>query len=376
MLNTRSQKALQWLCAAAFAGALYADSTKPGPDSLLLVDGEKLIGHFKQSVGNSVVFQSDLAGTITVDWSKVKELHSAENVAVIEKGIKLKRHPDQSHIPQGQVSVADNTVALVEPGPRTISIPIDQIEDVVDQESFQKAVLEKQRLYQGWVGSATAGVGLVKATQSSQTYTSSIALQRTVPAAGWINPSSRTILNFTSSYGELTQPGSPTLKTSIFHGQGEEDEYFSPRTYAFESANLDHDYSQGLHLQQTYGGGVGLTLLKDSAGQLDLRGEVTYVKQEFFAASQNQNLLGSIFSEAYDHKFEKGMTFHEQVQISPAWTNTHASSANGALSLSMPVFKRLSFTVGSSDTFLEDPSPGFRKNSLQFSTGVTYTLPK
>ena len=41
----------------------------------------------------------------------------------------------------------------------------------------------------------------------------------------------------------------------------------------------------------------------------------------------------------------------------------------------MPVYKRLSFTVGTIDTFLNDPPPGFKKNSFQFTTGVTYALP-
>jgi hypothetical protein len=376
MLITRSQTALTLLCTAAFAGALQAQSKPPGTDILVLTDGEKLIGHFKESIGDSVVFESDLAGKVKVDWSKVKELHTTENFAVLKKGIKLGRHPDESAIPQGKLSVSDNTVAVAAPGPQTVNVPVNQIQDVVDQAAFNRAVLQKQRFYEDWTGTTTFGVSLVKATQSSQTYTSSIALERTVPAGEWINPRYRTILNFTSSYGELTQPGSPTLKTSIFHGQGEQDEYFSPRAYGFESANFDHDYSQGLNLQQTYGGGVGLTLLKTDEGALDVRAEVTYVKQQFFAASQDQNLLGSVFSEAYNRKWKSGITFHELVQISPAWTNTHASSANGALSLSIPVFKRLGFTVGSSDTFLEDPSPGFRKNSFQFTTGMTYALGK
>ena len=40
----------------------------------------------------------------------------------------------------------------------------------------------------------------------------------------------------------------------------------------------------------------------------------------------------------------------------------------------MPFYKRLNLTAGTIDTFLNDPPPGFKKNSFQFSTGVTYTL--
>ena len=40
----------------------------------------------------------------------------------------------------------------------------------------------------------------------------------------------------------------------------------------------------------------------------------------------------------------------------------------------MPVFKRLSLTVTTTDNFLNDPSAGYKKNSFQFVTGASYTL--
>jgi hypothetical protein len=39
------------------------------------------------------------------------------------------------------------------------------------------------------------------------------------------------------------------------------------------------------------------------------------------------------------------------------------------------VYKRLSLAVSTLDTFLNNPPPGFKKNSFQFTTGLTYTLP-
>ena len=40
----------------------------------------------------------------------------------------------------------------------------------------------------------------------------------------------------------------------------------------------------------------------------------------------------------------------------------------------MPVFKRLSVAISALDMFLNDPPPGFKKNSFQFTTGITYSL--
>ena len=64
---------------AAFLLAALASAqtpAKPEPDTLILNDGEKLIGHLVRSTGSSVRFRSDVLGELTVDWSKIQELHA------------------------------------------------------------------------------------------------------------------------------------------------------------------------------------------------------------------------------------------------------------------------------------------------------------
>src|SRR5215472_17302548 len=73
----------------------------PQPDVLLFVDGERLIGRFLRSNGNSLTFHSDVAGDITVDWAKVQELHTSQRFAVIEKNVRLRRNESDGAIPQG-----------------------------------------------------------------------------------------------------------------------------------------------------------------------------------------------------------------------------------------------------------------------------------
>jgi hypothetical protein len=69
-----------------------------------------------------------------------------------------------------------------------------------------------------------------------------------------------------------------------------------------------------------------------------------------------------------------GLLFDEQLSVTPAWNNTKAYSAVGSAGLTLPVYKRLSVALSSIDTFLNDPPPGFKKNSFQFTTGIAYTL--
>jgi hypothetical protein len=82
------------------------------PDELILNDGEKLIGHLEKSSGSTITFKSDIFGELSVDWSKVKELHSSQKFAVIPKNVKLKNRPDASSVPVGTVSVEDQKIQV------------------------------------------------------------------------------------------------------------------------------------------------------------------------------------------------------------------------------------------------------------------------
>src|SRR5580692_12723494 len=146
---------------------------KPEPDVLIFNDGEKLIGHLVRATGATVTFKSDMAGEVTVDWSKVKELRSSQQFAVIPKDVKITRHPDTSKIPQGTVSMEGQKLEVQPAGggaPLTVSVA--GTEHVIDEPGFT-AALESRGFLQGWKGSVTGGVSLVEATQTSQTFTGS-----------------------------------------------------------------------------------------------------------------------------------------------------------------------------------------------------------
>ncbi len=357
---------------AAFAlTALAADP----PDSLTLTDGEKLTGKFVRAAGGSVVFHSDVVGDVTVPWAKVKELTASGRFAVIPKGFRFHRHETDGRIPIGTLSVADQKIQVTPmPGQPAQTFATDMTGFVVSESEYQ-AAQKNMSFFEAWKGSLTGGVALVDATQTSETFTSAVHLNRAVPTQAWLSARRRTLINFTSSYGKITQPNTPEVKTNLLHFDGEEDEYFSARGYFLGQAGFDHNYSQGLNLQQTYSGGAGWSVIKNDTQTFDLKATVSYIRQSFTVGSNDKNLVGSIFNETYHRKLPLGIVFDEQITFIPAWNNTNAYSANGGAGITMALYKRLSLNVSMLDTFLNDPPTGFKKNSFQFTTGVTYTLP-
>ncbi len=68
------------------------------------------------------------------------------------------------------------------------------------------------------------------------------------------------------------------------------------------------------------------------------------------------------------------MVLTQGVLYDPAWNNTRAYSAQAMLGLAAPISKKFSLSINIVDGFLNNPPPTFKKNSFQFTTGLTYAL--
>ena len=349
--------------------------TTPGPDLLVLTSGERLTGHLQEARNGKVNFVSDALGKISVEWGKVQELHPTQRFAVIRKDVNLTSNFDVNTIPQGTIAVAGQMITIT-PGsgrpPQTIAVT--DVSDVVEQQVFLNAVQRPPGILQAWTGTATLGAALVESTQNSVSLATSVSLVRSVPAQDWLPPRNRTTADFSSSYGRLSQPATPVVKTSIFHADAERDEYFKDNVFALANVAFDHSFSQGLDLQQIYGLGVGWTAVKNATQNLNLQGSLSYARQSFLVANQDRNLIGSVFLEDFTQKLLGSATISQKLAINPAWNLTRAYSGNASVVFAIPLYKEFSFSTSVVDAFLNDPPPGFKKNSFQFTTALGYTF--
>jgi hypothetical protein len=356
---------------------------KPAPDVVIFTNGDQLTGKLEHGAGNSIVFKSDMAGEITIPLDKVKELHASGNFAVLRKDQPTKSLAAARAIHPGVVSYANGNLTITQPSASQV-VPEAQIANIIDQATFAKET-GKSTFRDGWNGNINGGATIVRSTDYGETLTAGIALVRAMPQVSFLPARNRTTFDLQETYGKLTSPVIPQTTpptppavtvTSIFHADAERDEYFSPRVYALAQTAFDHNYSQGVKLQQLFGGGIGWTAAKSDKQQLDLKGTVQYEEQTYLASSgtPNQNIIGSTLSEAYHRNLPRKLVFTESISALPAWNNTRDYSANGSVGLAMPVFKRLSLNVTTTDNFLNDPAVGYNKNSYQFVTAISYSL--
>jgi hypothetical protein len=377
---SHSAKLLVLLFAIASIAFAQDAAKKPEPDVIVFSNGDQLTGTVERGSGDSVVFKSEMAGEITVPFAKIKELRAHGQFALLRKDTKT----PVTNVQEGTVGYSDSKVTLSSSTGTIESVEPKNVDFIIDKPTYDKQVIGHVPLWGGWHGTVTGGATFVRSTQNGSTFTASAALVRAIPLVTYLPPKSRSIVDFTETYGKLTQPVIPqtdppspdtVIKTNIFAAGFEQDEYISPRFYGLGHVNFNHDYSQGLDLQQVYGGGFGWTVIQQPKQELDLKADIHYEKQSFEVASSDQNLIGSTISEIYHRNLPKGIVFNENADALPAFNNSNAYSADATAGIVLPVYKRLGANFTSTDNFLNNPAPGFKKNSFQFVLGVTYTLP-
>jgi hypothetical protein len=361
----------------------------PGPDVLVLSNGDTLHGKLVSESGGKVTFHSDPLGDVSLDWDKIKELHANGSYAVIDKKVKIHGKKTAGAIPTGPIEVADKAITVhTESGAAPTPIPVGDAPFILDKATLDKELYHQPGFLTGWNGAATAGAAIVAATENQYTFSGGVGLVRVVPTVSWLTTRDRTSIDFTGSFGKITQPAytDPTTgivvpavvtKSAIYHGDAERDEYFSARFFALAQTAFDHNFAQNLDLQQIYGGGIGWTFLKLPRQQADVKGTIQYEKQQFITDSAaNQNLIGSTIALSYvlHHKLA---TYTQGLAFIPAFNNSRAYSANETNTLAFPAYKNLSFSMGTLDSYLNDPPtslPPTKRNSFQFTMGLTYAI--
>lgn len=375
------------LASSLLAPALFAqDKPKPEPDVVIFSNGDQLTGTVERGAGDSIVFKSDMAGEITIPYAKIKELRAHGAFALLRKDTKT----PTTAVQEGMVGYADSKVTLSSSSATLETVDVKNIDFLIDKPTYDKQVTTRPGLLTGWKGAVTGGATFVRSTQNGSTFTAGTTLIRAIPLVPYLPPKDRSIFILNETYGKLTSPVIPqtvppspdtTVKTNIFAASFEQDRYFSPRFYALAHTSFNHDYSQGLDLQQVYGGGVGWTPITSAKQQLDVKADIHYEKQSFqqepapAVNSPDQNLIGSTISELYHRNLPYKLILTESADILPAFNNSNAYSADATVGFVLPVYKRLGVNFTATDNFLNDPAVGFKKNSFQFVTGVTYTLP-
>src|SRR5580698_6817173 len=306
---------------------------KPGPDTVVFTNGDQLTGTLERADGDSFVFKSDVVGEVTVSADKIKELHAGGKFVALKKDEKITRTSKQP----GAFTYGDNAITVADTKSGTPeAVPVKDLAHLIDGVTYDKEVVSNPGVWYGWGGSISGGITLVESTQTGQTYNLAANLIRLVPSVAFLPPRTRSTINVLETYGKITQPLIPqttpptpdtVAKTNIFHADAEHDKYFTSKLYGLVGASFDHNYAQGLNLQQIYGIGLGWTLIQTPKQQFDVKADVHYERQNFQPPTVSMDLVGSSFTELYRRNLPAKIIFTETGTFIPAWNQFDAYSA-------------------------------------------------
>jgi Protein of unknown function, DUF481 len=359
-------------------------------DTITFANGDQLTGRLMKVVYGTVSFHSDVLGDITVPLTKIKAMHTAQPFAAGSKEQRLTKKNLAAAIPVGTITLENETLRVMLPQAEVRSFPAADLGFMLDGQAFRRELHDESDLLFGWTGSATMGASVVKATNSAQTYTGLVSLVRAIPTIAGLPAGSKTTLNLSAAYGLAKDPEiisgnnvfqtASITKTDILHGDLEYDKFFTPMVFGLVSGSADHNFGNGLQLQQSYGGGIGWGILRNPTNDLAVKLILQYEQQEFYngltsgLGTPSENLVGTQINETWSRTFAHGVRFNEYVTISPTFNVVKGYSGVAGASLLFPLYKNLNFSLSSTDNYLGDPPEGFQRNTFQFTSGITYTL--
>ena len=143
---------------ALLAAALpcMAEGKKPqkapeaAPDVLVLSNGDTLHGTLVSAMHGTVKFHSAVLGDVSLPWSKVKELRTADSFAVVDRKDKLLNAQKLAQIPAGPLEVTNQTLTLhPASGTAPAPIPVKQAAYVLSQKTVTEMMQHKQGFLTG-----------------------------------------------------------------------------------------------------------------------------------------------------------------------------------------------------------------------------------
>jgi Protein of unknown function, DUF481 len=369
-----------------------AKAAKPpdNQDTITLTNGDTLTGKVGKVTFGKVTFHDDVLGDLTIPLSKIKTMNTKTAFAAASTTESLTSKNVADEVPVGKVSIENQTVKIEPQSGGAREFPAKDLSFMLDADAYQRELHNESDFFYGWNGTATVGATLVEATNSSQTYTGTLAFVRAIPTIAGLPAGSKTILNLSGTYGLAKNPQiisgdnvyqtASVTKTNILHGDLEYDKFFTSTIFGLVNASADHNFGNGLQLQQAYGAGIGWAILRTPQNDFSVRAALQYEQQQFYngitsgLGTPTDNLVGALVGETWNRTFPHNMKFKESITLSPTFNLVNSYSGVGSASFLFPVYKRLNFSVTTTDNYLGDPPEGFLRNTFQLTTGITYTL--
>lgn len=327
-------------------------------DQVILKNGDRLTGTIEKLDGKELVIKTEFAGEITIQWSAIQELNSAEPLHVESKeGQKI----------QGTVKTEDGKIAVQTTDKGQVEVPKESV-SLIRSQSEQSAY--EQTLHPDWLHAWEGGANVSFAMTRGNSETKNLALA--------FKADRKTLhdhlgLYANSVYATNDAPAAvPSLTAKAIQGGARYDHDLTPKLFGFVAGDFQTDELQLLDLRSVFSGGLGFHVIKREHTTLDLLGGGNYTHEKYDTFTRN--VAGLTLGEELITRLGKATDLTQKLYFYPDLSETGEYRATFNFGTVTKINSWLGWQNSFGDIYVTNPPPGTRQNDILLTTGLNFSF--
>ncbi|MFZ0807448.1 MAG: DUF481 domain-containing protein [Candidatus Sulfotelmatobacter sp.] len=342
-------------------------------DQVTLKNGDRLTGTVVKGDGKTLVFHTDAAGDITIEFDAIQEIKTDAELHVSLKGGKTAVGPVTTT--DGKIEIAAKGGATVEASTGDVTI----IRNDAEQTAYDKSL--HPGLTHGWNGGLNVGFSVARG--NSETENLALAFNAVHPT---LNDK---ITLYATSIDTQNNLATPSTVANLETGGLRYDRNLNPKLFAFGAADLMSNALQYLDLRQVYTGGFGLHAIKTDRTILDFLGGVNFTHEtysngaeitpvttppSFVSYGVTNRYVALTLGETLNQKMGKSTVVNQDFTFYPNLQQTGQYRGTFDLGTVTKLNKWLGWQNQFQDIYVSNPPTGAKKNDVLFTTGLNISF--
>lgn len=332
-------------------------------DTVVMKNGDKLSGTVLDTTEKGVIFKSELAGDVAIEWSNIADITTTNPVVVTL--------PDGKTVSATVKTQEGRLIATPESG-APVEVAKDSVTALRSKEAQVKfEELEYRRLHPGFLDLYTGfydfGAAFARGNAVTNSLSSAAKLNR-------ITEKDNFGLYFTQIYtsNNTVLPGGVTAQA--IRGGWNYSRSISQKWFLQGFNDYEFDRFQDLDLRTVVGGGLGYYFFKNDDGFLSVSGGGSW-NREKFGTGLLRNSSELYMAQEWNQKLNNVFTVSEKLVIFPNMSDGGAYRINFDTTLAASLNKIFALQFAVSDRYLSTPLSGRKKNDILFTSGIRFTIP-
>jgi putative salt-induced outer membrane protein YdiY len=332
-------------------------------DVATLKNGDRVTGALVNIKGGNLQLKTDTLGTLSIPVANLTAYSSAQPVAVITTG--------QEPV-QGNLELTSSGAWQVTVNGQVQPVDMAKVNVIMPWAEYQKAVEANPKLWQAWKGGASLGYSLQNGNQRTNTIAGTLNAVRERPATPIFQDHWRTNFDFTTLLSHAQQDGN-TVTSHTITANLREDYLVSSDNFLFIMGQANHVSTQGLYLQQTYGGGYGRDIIHSARTVFSVSTGPAYLQEKFFTGLLTRT-VDLLIAEKLGEQFNKRLRLDHYLEFYPDLKYRGEYRFDTSTVLSYKLSSKFSVNASAIDLYLSNPPAGNEKNDISVSLGVGYSF--